>query len=58
MLDLCSPVRFDGRPAVCLDVSLTLEGTEVCTYVVVYLLAAPTEGSSNQSEEMVWKEKI
>ena len=57
MLDVCSPVRFDGRPAVCLDCSLTLEGAEVCTYVVVYLLVAPIEGSSNQSEEMVWTEK-
>jgi hypothetical protein len=56
VLDVCSPVRFDERAAVCLDLlSLTLEGAEVCTYVVIYLLVASIEGSSNQSEKMLWK---
>ena len=56
VLEVCSSIRFDKRPAICLDLSLTLEGTEVCTYVVVCLLVASIEGSSNQSEfEMVWK---
>ena len=57
MLDVCSPVRFDEtheRPAICLDLSLTSEGAEVCTY----LLVASIEGSSNQSEELVLEEDL
>ena len=45
-----APVRFDERPVICLDLSLTLEGVEVCPCVVVYLPVVFIEGSSNQSE--------
>ena len=55
MLDVCSSVRFDERLAVCLDLSFTLEGAELCTYVIVYLLVAFIEGSSQQSGDMEWK---